>query len=150
MNADNRQISDDSKPLPCICALVRKAGRVLTKQYDDSLKSSGLRITQYSLLMNIRFNPEIPVSGLSKLMKMDQTTITRNVKVLEKSGFVSIRPDPEDQRIKRIEITGQGKALLKEARIPWLSAQDRVAGSLDIEQTRQLIRLLEQVIEMDA
>ena len=137
--------NDAHLDLPCLCALLRKAGRVVTKEFDGYLKGSVLRITQYSLLMNIRFNPGITVSQLSELLRMDQTTVTRNVKILEKLETVSIEQDRFDHRIKRISVTDHGKSVLRKTRSAWEEAQHNVTQTLGIEQTKALINALQRL-----
>ena len=137
--------SDLHIDLPCLCALLRKAGRVVTKEFDGYLKGSGLRITQYSMLMNIRFNPGITVSQLSELLRMDQTTVTRNVKILEKLETISIEQDHADHRIKRITVTEHGRSVLRKTRSSWEKAQYNVTKTLGIEQTKALVDALQRL-----
>ena len=121
---------------PCMCAVIRKTGRLLTKKYDQYLKPSGLKITQFSMLANIARNPGIAVSKLAELIVMDQTTVTRNLRVLEKAGYIHIETDATDQRIKRIQITDFGMSRMDEARPFWEKAQlemERIIGRESIE-----------------
>ena len=125
-----------AKQYSCLCAVTRKAGRILTRKYDGYLKPCGLKITQFSMLANINRNPGITVSALAGLLFMDQTTVTRNIRVLEKLGFVCIEPEPTDQRIKRIQVTGVGKSKIEEARPFWDKAQqeiEKILGEKSIE-----------------
>lgn len=131
--------------LPCICALLRKAGRVVTNEFEGYLKGSGLRITQYSMLMNIRFNPGITVSQLSELLRMDQTTVTRNVKILEKLETISIEKDHADHRIKRITVTDHGRSVLRKTRSSWEKAQYNATKTLGTEQTKALVDALQRL-----
>jgi DNA-binding MarR family transcriptional regulator len=132
--------------LPCLCALLRKVGRVATQRYNAALKPTGLRITQFSLLMNIRRNPQISVTELSALMHMDQTTITRNLKVLEKKALIRIFPDPNDQRVRKIQITHEGKKTVKQSMPSWISAQEKMVDSIGFDQAVLLVQSLNQLI----
>ncbi len=115
---------------PCVCSAIRKAGRVVTRQYDAHLKSSGLKVTQYSMLANVSRNPGITVSGLAELLFMDQTTVTRDLRVLEKMGYVRLEPGVKDRRIKRIQVTDAGMVKMNEARPLWEEAQREIEHSL--------------------
>ncbi len=137
--------TDDTKPenppvetsrYPCLCAVTRKAGRILTRHYDNYLKPSGLKTTQFSMLVNIVRNPATTVSELAKLLAMDQTTVTRNLRVLVKSGYIHVEPEVADQRIKRIQIADMGMSKMNEAGPLWEKAQlnmERVLGRASIE-----------------
>ena len=121
---------------PCMCAVIRKTGRLLTKKYDQYLKPSGLKITQFSMLANIARNPGITVSKLAELLVMDQSTVTRNLRVLEKTGYIHLEADTVDHRIKRIQITDFGMSRMDEARPYWEKAQleiERIMGRKSIE-----------------
>ena len=131
---ENRPV--ETSRYPCLCAVIRKAGRILTRQYDKCLKPSGLKITQFSMLVNIARNPAITVSELAKLLVMDQTTVSRNLQVLEKSGYIHLEPEVTDQRIKNIQIADRGMSKVNEARPLWERAQldmERVLGGQSIE-----------------
>lgn len=132
MANDNSSVNNhsvESPAYPCLCAVIRRAGRILTTRYDKYLETSGLKITQFSMLANIARNLPITVSGLAKLLVMDQTTVSRNLKVLEKSGYIHLEPAETDQRIRTIQITEMGMSKMNEARLLWKKAQ------LDMEQT---------------
>lgn len=120
----------DTQASPCLCAAIRKAARVVTKQYDEHLKQSGLRITQYSILANILRNPGISVSELAKVMVMDQTTVTRNLQILKKQHYVFTRGNDDDQRIKSVFISDLGKQIFEQARPLWIKAQQEIEGNL--------------------
>ena len=127
----------ETSQYPCLCAAVRKTGRHLTKKYDQYLKPSGLKITQFSMLANIARNPSIAVTKLAELLVMDQTTVTRNLRVLEKAGYIHIETDTTDHRIKRTQVTGLGMCRMDEARPFWEKAQleiERILGKESIER----------------
>lgn len=132
---------------PCVCAAIRKAGRILTRKYDHYLKPSGLKITQYSMLANIARNPGITVSGLSKLLLMQQTTVTRNLQVLTKAGCIYLEPEATDCRIKRIRLTDVGMSRMHEARPFWEKAQLEMEHILGKESMEVLLDSLGKTAE---
>jgi MarR family transcriptional regulator, organic hydroperoxide resistance regulator len=134
-----------TSPYPCLCAAVRKVGRILTKRYDRYLRPSGLKITQFSMLANIARNPAITVSALAKLLFMDQTTVSRNLQVLEKSGYVYLELEPADLRIKRVQITEIGTSKIDEARPLWEKAQLDVQRSLGRQAIEGLLFTFEKM-----
>jgi DNA-binding MarR family transcriptional regulator len=133
--AENRAAK--SSGYPCLCAVIRKAGRILTRQYGHYLEPSGLKITQFSMLANIARNPGIIVTELAKLMVMDQTTVSRNLQILEKAGYISLESESTDHRIKKVRIADAGISKMDEARPFWEEAQaemERVLGQEGIEE----------------
>src|SRR3546814_21147598 len=74
----------------CTCAVLRRATRRLTQVYDEGMRPSGLKLTQYSVL-NILAQAENPsITDLADRLMMDRTTLTRNLGPLEKAGWVRI------------------------------------------------------------
>ena len=141
----SNQETHDSPPFPCVCATVRKAGRMVTRRYDRYLKPSGLKTTQFSVLANIARNPGITVSKLAGLLISDQTTMTRVLRGLENAGYIHLQPGERDRRIKRVHITDAGLAKLDEARPLWVDAQremERTLGRSGIEELLGLVRTL--------
>lgn len=146
----NANTSFGKKPVetyqyPCLCAVIRKTGRVLTRKYDRYLKASGLKVTQFSMLANIARNPGITVSELAKTLFMDQTTVTRNLRVLEKSGYVHLEAEATDYRIKRILVSDIGMAKMDEARPLWEKAQLEMDRLLGRERIDELLRSLNKI-----
>ena len=147
MQKTEKQEVETAQHYPCLCAAVRKAGRVLTKRYDRHLKPSGLKVTQYSMLVNISRNPDITVTELADLLLMDQTTITRNLRVLKKSGFILVEPEASDKRTKRIQLTDFGAARMDEARPLWRKAQREMEQFLGTESIDSILGGLRKILE---
>jgi hypothetical protein len=67
----------------CTCGEMRKAARAITILYDDAIKSSGLISTQFGVLQVIYNIDSVRISDLADKLRMDRTTLTRNLAVLE-------------------------------------------------------------------
>lgn len=126
----------------CACANLRKAARIVTQAYEKQMQPTGLKVTQYYMLVNISRHKEISISMLGELMLLDQTTITRNVNILKNSGYVSITKDKNDSRTKSISITDIGLAKLEEATPIWLQIQEKVEYGMGKEQYKDLLETL--------
>jgi len=113
----------------CACFSLRKATRAVTQLYDDALRPSGLRCTQFSLLTLLRASGTVAMTRLAEDAVMDRTTLSRNLEVLERDGLVRIRPG-EDARVREIELTRAGVAKLEEAFPLWREAQRTVKEEL--------------------
>ena len=73
-----------------MCLNARKLARTLTNRYDEALKPSGLKMTQFSVLAHVRAFGEIGLSELADAMDLDQTTLSRNVELLRRDGFLAV------------------------------------------------------------
>jgi len=137
--------SPEASQYPCLCAVIRKAGRIVTRKYDHYLKPSGIKITQFSMLANIVRNPGIIVSELAQLLMMDQTTVTRNLRVLENLGYIDLEVDTSDHRIRRIQISESGRSKVDEARPLWEIAQQEIGQLLGEESIQGLLVSLNKI-----
>ena len=98
----------------CVCHKVRMAARAVTRAYDEALRPTGLRSTQFSVLVAVGLDGAISITALAKFMGMDRTTLTRNLRPLYDEGLVAVGPEGW-RRSRNLEITSKGRARLKEA-----------------------------------
>jgi len=109
----------------CACGSLRRAARVVTRLYDDALKPTGLRATQFGLLSNLMALGSSTLTQLADAMVVDHTTLTRNLDVLEARGLV-VTEEGEDRRERQLRLSEKGIASLSEAYPLWQAAQARV------------------------
>jgi len=129
---------------PCVCNTLRMVTRVVTQLYDDCLRPSGLRVTQFSILAAIARLVEASLKQLEDELAIDQTTLTRSLGLLERDGVIERASHP-DGRIKAMRLTARGRRALEEARPMWAQAQGKVLRALGTkawaDAERRLTRL---------
>ena len=129
---------------PCVCNTLRMVGRVVTQRYDDCLRSSCLRATQFSILAAVARLGEASLKQLEDELAIDQTTLTRSLTLLERDGVLE-RASHLDGRIKAMRLTSKGRRALEVARPLWAQAQGKVLGELGTkawaDAQRRLTRL---------
>ena len=113
----------------CTCANLRKTTRMVTQAYDAALQPVGLKGTQFTLLARLAKLGDVPLSRLAKGLVLDRTTLTRNLKPLVARGLIAIGHE-QDQRVRTISITDDGRRLLEEAIPNWQRAQSRMVEGL--------------------
>lgn len=121
-----------ANPVPSSCAALRfrKAARRVSQIYDGCLAAYGVTITQYGLLAHIRRLDGVSIGALASELVMDPTTLTRNLRPLQKRNLVELVVAEEDKRTRVLRLTDGGRALLKEARPGWEAAQRQMAEVL--------------------
>ena len=133
----------------CLCFNVRKASRLVTQVYDEVMSDTGLRGTQFTILVVLALNEHITISRLAEALVMDRTTLTRNLKPLEKQGFIEIVPGA-DRRTRAVKITADGITILKKALPYWKKAQKKVSerfGSSRLSNLLSELRALQVLAE---
>ena len=131
----------------CACSNIRGTARALTQFYDEVLQPTGLRTTQFSMLVNIVMYEQVTVSELADKLLMDQTTVTRNLKVLKDQGLVESGPGV-DKRTRHITITRQGEQTLERMLGLWETAQTHIIEGLGEERFRSLLGELSAVVAL--
>jgi DNA-binding MarR family transcriptional regulator len=129
----------------CLCLHLQRAARAVARQFDEALRPLGLTNGQFSLLMSLN-RPEPPTIGnVAALLAMDRTTLTANLKPLERRGLVELRIDSADRRNRRLILTQGGRNRLMEAVPVWESKhreiENLLAGS-DANTLRAELRAL--------
>jgi DNA-binding MarR family transcriptional regulator len=103
----------------CLCLHVQRAARALARRFDDALRPAGLTSGQFSLLMTLT-RPEPPnIAQVSAWLAMDRTTLTANLKPLERRGLLKVVPGVADRRSRLLRITRKGRAGLRRALPLW-------------------------------
>ena len=105
------------------------ATRAVTQLYDDALRPSGLRVTQFSILAVLARMGAASVGELAGALAIDQTTLTRAIALLERGGLAERAPHA-DARVKSMRLTARGRVALGAARPLWERAQATVLGEL--------------------
>jgi DNA-binding MarR family transcriptional regulator len=135
---------------PCVCNTLRMVTRAVTQLYDDVLRPSGLRVTQFSVLATIARLGEANLKVLEDTLAVDQTTLTRSLNLLERDGVIERASHP-DGRIKAMRLTAKGRRALKVARPLWAQAQQKVLGEFGTtawaDAQRRLAHLLHVAVE---
>ncbi|MEG0259064.1 MAG: MarR family winged helix-turn-helix transcriptional regulator [Lysinibacillus sp.] len=129
----------------CVCANLRRKTRVVTQLYDNQLQSTGLKVTQYSMLANIDRQKSVSISKLGEILLLDQTTVTRNVNILKQSGYVTIVRDIQDSRMKVISLTNKGMEKLKEATPIWQDIQRKIINDIGLEKYKDFYETLKNI-----
>ena len=123
------EASDPTNPQACLCLGVRRAARVVTRAYEEAIKPGDLKATQFSLLAYLAVSPPASFADITAYLAMDQSTLTRNLRPLERRGLVAVRPGA-DRRTRTITLTAKGRRLYGEVLPLWLQVQSRVVERL--------------------
>ena len=128
----------------CAALKVLRAGRVLTRAYDEALRPVGLTITQYTLLNAIgHYEPESIVQ-LAHMLDIERTTLSRNLSLLEKAGLVHLGEQGGDRK-RELLLTSRGIKKLEEAYPLWSRVRSKVEALFEGEEFAELGHLLRRV-----
>jgi DNA-binding MarR family transcriptional regulator len=124
----------------CLCFRARRASRALTGIYDDALRPLGIQATQLTLLNAIALNGARggTMGEVADFLAMDATTLSRNVRPLEKSGLVRVERKAADGRVRMAMVTPAGERMIEQALPRWKRAHRQILSALGPEAAADL------------
>lgn len=128
-------------PSLCNCMNVRRASRAVTEFYDRVLRPSGLTVAQLGLLWSLKRADAGTLGSLAGTMRIDRTTLNRNLKPLAEAGLLTVSPG-RDSRTRRVELTDAGHEAVARGAALWLEAQAALREYLGEDDLAKLTALL--------
>ena len=135
------------KPQGCTNLKLRQLMRRVAQLYDAEVGRAGLKTTQYSLLSYVaKLGPLRPVD-LARGMKIQASTLTRNLSPLIEAAWVRLEPGP-DARSRLVTVTEAGRQKRQEAQRHWRIAQEAMNERLGARRVVALHALLDECMEL--
>ena len=130
----------------CACLHLRKASRVVTQWYDETLAPSGIRCTQLAILLSVKLMAPVAPSELAEELVMDRSTLTRNLQPLVHAKLLKLGPGP-DRRSRQVTLTAAGEQTLQHALQCWNTVQQQFVSQLDEHRWKQILGELAAVVD---
>jgi DNA-binding MarR family transcriptional regulator len=136
----------------CASFNFRRTARAVTRLYDLALQSSGIRSTQFGILVAVAKSQPVSIGRLAKTLGTDSTTLSRSLALLKREGllFISGR---STKRQRFLSLTPAGEKALARALPEWRKVQERFVGSIGhdfwITFRNELERLSAAAVEME-
>lgn len=142
-SADHPSIIDQISS-ECLLGHWRRVNRVLSGIYEAEMRDWRLKSSQLNLLVAVAKAGPVRRIDLGKRLHLDPSTLTRNLKVMLKQGWIEDKPDEEDQRSARLKITPKGRKLLDNIAPAWKRAQARAMQMLGSEGAALVLGMKER------
>lgn len=133
----------------CLNFQIRSTARVVSRHYDDALRPTGLRVTQFSILTVLYHMGPTSITELANAMSMERSALARNLKPLEREGLISITAG-ENKRTKKAQLLKSGNQKLKQALPLWDEAQSTIIdkiGNAEIKKFQKTTRDIKGVLK---
>ena len=108
----------EKKFLPCVCMSARRAANALTNYYDKMFDPLGITVTQFSLMINIKSAATTNITDLTRVVKLDKSTLTRTLAPLIETGYVHSERG-QNRREVLLSLTEKGQQKMAEAFPGW-------------------------------
>jgi len=128
----------------CVCFNLRRVTRAVTQFYDAEMRRHGIRPTQGSILASLNSKDSWNMAELSDWLGMDRTTLVRNLRPLQRDGFVKSVGGGRGNRVE-VMITAKGRRQVEKLAPAWKSAQCAVVKTLGEKRWSAILADLEEV-----
>ncbi len=128
----------------CACQKMRQASRKISRMYDEALRPTGIKTTQFTMLSIITRNDGATLTALAEVLGVERTTLSRNLRPLERRGLIAVSAEGY-RRARSAEITEKGVAVLEKALPLWRSAQKSLKRILGDDIWRRIQSELTEV-----
>jgi len=128
----------------CASFNLRRTARAVTRAYDAALQETGMRSTQFTILVGIAKNQPVSIGALADVLIMDPTTLTRSLGLLRKEGLITVS-NRSAMRQRFLALTHKGESALARSLPAWRKAQERLVSTVGAEQWNDLRSKLEKL-----
>jgi len=128
----------------CASFNFRRTARAVTRLYDVALQKSGIRSTQFAILVAVAKNYPISIGALGEMLVIDGTTLTRSLRLLQKAGLVAVS-NRAAKRQRFLSLTTRGENTLARAVPAWRKAQERFEATIGTEHWVELRKEMERL-----
>jgi DNA-binding MarR family transcriptional regulator len=131
----------------------RRTARAVTRLYDQAFQKSGIRSTQFSILIAVAKTQPASVGSLSSVLVIDSTTLTRSLRRLQKEGLLTVSARSV-KRQRFVSLTSRGEKLLEVSLPAWRAAQQRFVQAMGndywLHLRGELERLAQVAVRLEA
>jgi DNA-binding MarR family transcriptional regulator len=136
----------------CASLNFRRTARAVTRLYDLALQETGIRSTQFAILVGIAKKQPISIGALGHILGLDSTTLTRSLRLLEKEGLIAVSKRAA-KRQRFLSVTDKGGHTLARSVPAWRTAQERFVATIGSEYwvalRSELERLAHVAVELE-
>ncbi|MEZ5938498.1 MAG: MarR family winged helix-turn-helix transcriptional regulator [Hyphomonadaceae bacterium] len=127
-----QHLFDEMELLRAIClgTNTRCASRTVSNYANALLRPLDLNVAQMTLLAVIAMRPEKTIAAMSENLMLSESTLTRNLTVLERRGLVRSEGG-RGRRGKQVELTEEGVDLLERGVEVWRQFNDTLAAEIE-------------------
>jgi DNA-binding MarR family transcriptional regulator len=129
--------------------LFRRMQQIAVAIFMEECAAFDLTPVQYAALVAIGEHPGIDATRLSAMIAFDRSTLGSVIERLEAKSLILRRPNSEDKRVKLLELTQHGRALLELATPAVDKAQERMLAQLQPADRRILMRILTDLVDLN-
>ncbi|MGE0116910.1 MAG: MarR family winged helix-turn-helix transcriptional regulator [Dongiaceae bacterium] len=122
----------------CAGTSLRLAARRVARFLEARMAETGLSLAQLGLMAHIAAAGDDTIGALAERLDLDQSTLSRNLRGLERAGLVEIAIVEKDLRRRAVWLTEQGARRLAATLPAWRRAQAALAAVVKPRDVRTI------------
>jgi DNA-binding MarR family transcriptional regulator len=131
-------------PANCLTFNLQRTTRRLMRGFEEAAKAAGLTAPQFTTLSLISGFGEITITHLAERLGTDRTTMTRNLDLLARKGWVT-EADNDDARLRILKLTRAGEEKLADALPVWTAFQTGLVENIGTDTAQDLLTTLKKI-----
>jgi DNA-binding MarR family transcriptional regulator len=139
---------DLAQQMVAVCPGMRvaRATRVLARVFNDEFRALGLQVSQHGVLTFVALAGQegATIGALADELLVDRTTLTRNLRPLQKAGYLTITRSPKDARVQIVSLTKKGQKTIEALYPLWQRAYGQIRDALGPQALADLSDRLDQ------
>jgi DNA-binding MarR family transcriptional regulator len=130
----------DAREVIHVCAgmNIRLAARRITRFLEAGMQGTDLSIAQFGLMARIAAAGDDTIGALAERSRLDQSTLSRNLRGLERAGLVEIAIVEKDLRRRAVWLTEAGARRLEAAIPVWRRAHEALSEVIGPRDVRRI------------
>ena len=125
--------------------VLMKAFQALMPHAAESIARTALGDSDFRVLEVLLHKGPLPVNTIGPKVWLTLGSISVAVDRLVKKGLVSRKDHPDDRRVRRVELTAKGRALITRGFREHAAAMETAVGALSKKERLSLLRLLKKL-----
>ena len=126
----------------CASLNFRRTSHMVTRMYDLAMQESGVRSTQFALLVGIAKLQPVTMGTLATVLMLDRSTLSRSLRLLEKERMIEISKRAA-MRQRFLKLTYSGEKALQRSLPLWRAAHARFVEAVGADYWLKLRNELE-------
>lgn len=125
---------------------IRRLHQISVALFMEETQDYGITPVQFAALQAVADSPGLDQRTLARTIGFDTSTIGGVIDRLETRGLLARHADPDDRRVRLLELTSEGKKLLRDVTPAMLRAQQRMLEPLSLRQHDEFMRMMEVLL----
>jgi MarR family transcriptional regulator for hemolysin len=133
-------------PRPPIGLKLARAGRLVSRAFDEALGAAGGSLPVWLVLLNVKVRPTAAQRELAAAVGVREATLTHHLNSMEAAGLLSRRRDEANRRVHIVELTEAGEATFLRLRKAALTFDRRLRKGISGDEAAELERVLDRLV----